>query len=66
MSKTNEGRQYQIQLDRCLFILTSKEINTLLLKDTEIYATALKRGKYLLRVQKQVERERSKFQKEQE
>ncbi|SMQ86832.1 hypothetical protein SAMN05444673_6889 [Bacillus sp. OV166] len=62
---TNE-RQYRIQMERCLVILTAKEINTLLQKDTEIFATALKRGKYLLRGQKQMEREQTKFQKEQE
>jgi hypothetical protein len=60
---TNE-REYRIQLDRCLVILTGKEINTLLQKDTEIFGTALKRGKYLLRGQKQREREKTKFERE--
>jgi hypothetical protein len=63
MSKANEDWQYQIQLDRCLVILTSKEINTLLQKDTEICARALKRGKYLIRGQKQNGREKAKFER---
>jgi hypothetical protein len=66
MSKVNEDWQYQIQLERCLVILTEKEINTLLQKDTQIFATALKRGKSLLRGNMQWEREQSKFKKEQE
>ncbi|WHZ03394.1 hypothetical protein QNH48_01465 [Neobacillus sp. YX16] len=59
----NEDHHYRIQLERCLVILTSKEINTLLQKDTEIFAMALKRGKYLLRGQKQKGREQAKFEK---
>ncbi|MEH7276938.1 hypothetical protein [Neobacillus vireti] len=65
MGKAYEDCLYQIQLERCLVVLTSKEINTLLQTDTEIFATALKRGKYLKRGQKQKEREQEKFGREQ-
>lgn len=61
---TNEQQQYRIQLERCLVILTAKEINTLLLRDTELFATAIKSGKQLLREQKQKEREQVKFEQE--
>jgi hypothetical protein len=64
MSKVNEDREYQIQLDRCLVVLTSKEINTLLQKDTAIFTRAIKRGKYLIRGNKQYVREKAKFERD--
>lgn len=60
----NEEQQYKIQLEKCLVVLTRKEISTLLQGDTEIFARALKRGKYLKRGVKQQEREQEKLEKE--
>jgi hypothetical protein len=57
-------KQYEIQLEKCLAILTIGEINTLLQKDTEIFVRALKRGKSLKRERLQQIREEEKFSNE--
>jgi hypothetical protein len=56
--------KYIIQVEKCTVILTSQEINTLLQMDTEIFNTALKRGKYFLRNRTQRQREVNKFERE--
>lgn len=58
------GPKYVIQLEKCVVVLTSKEINKLLQHDTALFTTGLKRGKYYLRGKKQKEREQAKFERE--
>lgn len=56
--------KHLIQLDKCLVVLTSSEINYLLQKDSNLFARALKRGKGHIRGKQQKERERAKFERE--
>ncbi|RID89019.1 hypothetical protein D1953_00120 [Peribacillus asahii] len=57
--------KYIIQLEKCIVILTSQEINTLLQKDAEIFKMALNRGKHFLRSRTQREGEVNPFEREQ-
>ncbi|MFS0776487.1 hypothetical protein ABC255_10805 [Neobacillus sp. 3P2-tot-E-2] len=50
-------------MEKCTVILTSQEIYTLLQRDTDIFKTALKRGKYFLRNRTQREREVNQFER---
>lgn len=54
----------EIQLPKCRVFLTPQEINQLLQKDPHLYATGLKRGKGILRIRQQKEREQMKFEQE--
>ena len=54
----------EIKLPKCVVYLTPDEIKGLLQKDTELYMTALKRGKGISRKRKQKSRERQKWQNE--
>lgn len=57
-------KEHCIQLEKCLVVLTSSEINSLLQKDTELFSRALKRGKHYKRGRTQKERERAKYERE--
>jgi hypothetical protein len=59
-----QEKLFQIQLEKCLVILTGKEISILLQKNTEIFERALKRGKVMKRSKLQREREEAKFSNE--
>lgn len=45
-----------VKLPRCVVYLTAAEINQLLMKDPDLFAQALKRGKGILRAQATQER----------
>lgn len=47
----------EIQLVKCVIFLTPAEVNQLLQKDPELFAQALKRGKGILRVRADRERQ---------
>jgi len=47
----------RIQLPRCIIVLTHAELQRLLASDRELWAQALKRGKGLMRYEKQQARE---------
>lgn len=49
-------RYIEIQLIKCRVFLTQEEINRLLQLDPELFATAIRRGKAILRVRAQEKR----------
>ena len=52
----------RIQLQKCVVYLTAEEINQLLMKDLNLFQTALKRGKGFTRNIEQKQREKAKFE----
>lgn len=57
-----KDKNHFIQLEKCVVVLTSKEIKQLLLKNTELFKTALQRGKKINRSMKQKNREKNKYE----
>jgi hypothetical protein len=53
----------EIPLTKCKVFLTEKEIIGLLSKDVELYKESLQRGKALIRIKRQQERETEHFSK---
>lgn len=51
----------EINLKKCTVFLTEKEMQTLLCKDIELYKIGLKRGKAIMRSEKQRRRELNKY-----
>jgi hypothetical protein len=45
-------KYYNIELPRCLVVLTDSELNQLLLKDPQLFQLALKRGKQIKRAER--------------
>lgn len=60
----NEDKHHHIQLEKCWVVLKSSEINYLLMKDSKLFAVALKRAKAINRNSLQKEREKTKYERE--
>lgn len=57
---------YEVKISsKCTIFLTHTEMLQLLKYDSDIYATAIKRGKGILRHQQQRQRERQKYEEHQ-
>jgi phage FluMu protein Com len=56
----------EIKLPKCKVMLTASEINYLLLKDTELFAEAIKRTKYINRHKTLKSREQAKWEREEQ
>lgn len=54
----------EVKLPKCTVYLSHAEIGKLLQKDTELFATALKRSKGIIRHGQQKARERQKWERE--
>lgn len=59
-----DKEHHVIKLDKCVVVLTKDEINTMLLRDTEIFKKGLQRGKAVLRYKQQKDREKEKYERE--
>lgn len=61
-----QNRFYEIKIKGATVFLSGDEINSLLKHDTSLFSEALKRGKGICRQRLQKERERAKFEQENE